>query len=71
MAINFAQMESHDYSSGMSKYPTRQQQKFYMCKNAFHINPDRAFGGIFSPNYGEAETFLPRSFFKRHIFDAV
>ena len=53
MAINFAQMESHDYSSGMSKYPTRQQQKFYMCKNAFHINEEMKRTSRYRPRINE------------------
>ena len=40
-------------------------------KNAFYINPDGTLGRIFSTDDSEAETFLPRSLFKRHIFDAV
>lgn len=40
-------------------------------KNTFYINPDGTLGGIFSTDDSEPETFLPWSFFKRHIFDAV
>ena len=40
-------------------------------KNAFYINPDGTLGRIFSTDDSEAETFLPRTFLKHHVLDAV
>ena len=40
-------------------------------KNAFHVNPDGTFGGIFAPDNSEAKTLLPRSLLESDIFDAV
>lgn len=40
MALNFSQLESQDYKTGKTVYPPRQQQKFYFCKSAIHINDE-------------------------------
>lgn len=40
MALNFTALESINYSTQKSQYPNRQQQRFYLCKNAVCINEE-------------------------------